>query len=70
MMEFGFPSLAAWKPIGFLTKTSPAENKINATGTPFRAPSLLTDQVGKTCTELTVRRLSESKIEGLAAAAE
>ena len=41
--------------IGCVTKTAPNENVIDSTGMPFRAPSLLTDQVAKTCTELTVR---------------
>ena len=55
MMEFAFPALSAFKAIGCMTQTKTNENIIDATATPFRTPSLLTDSVAKTCTELTAR---------------
>ena len=62
-MEFAFPSLSGLTGIGCVTKTAPNENVIDSTGTPFRAPSLLTDQVAKTCTELTVRARRRSNAD-------
>lgn len=52
MMELAFPALNGLRGIGCITKTPAAENKIDATGTPFRVPTLLSDTVAKTCTEL------------------
>ena len=52
MMEVAFPSLGGIAGLGCCTKTSPSVNKIDATGTPFRVPTLLSDSVAKTCTDL------------------
>ena len=52
MMEVTYPALVGMRGIGCCTKTAPVENKIDSTGTPFRVPTLLSDTVAKTCTEL------------------
>jgi Leucine-rich repeat (LRR) protein len=52
MMEIAYPALTGMRGIGCITKTAPNENKIDSTGTPFRVPTLLSDTVAKTCTEL------------------
>ena len=61
MMEFAFPALSGLKQIGCLTQTKAAEANFDATATPFRTQSLLTDTVAKTCTELTVRHSATSR---------
>ena len=52
MMEIAFPSLNGFRGLGCLTKTAPNKNAIDSTNTPFRVPTLLSDTVAKTCTEL------------------
>ena len=62
MMESAFPALRALKCLGCISQSKPHENKIDATNTPYRAPSLLSENVARTCTELI---LAECEIEEL-----
>ncbi len=52
-MEVAFPALSHLsKAVGCLTHSKHPEHAVDATNTPFRAPSLLTAGVARTCTEL------------------
>jgi len=62
MMETAFPTLRPLKWMGCITHTSIQENKIDSTATPYRAPSLLSETMARTCTELI---LKECEIEEL-----
>jgi hypothetical protein len=49
--------------IGCWTKNKPADHHVDATNTPFRAPSLLTAAVAKTCTELCLAGCELDKLD-------
>ena len=65
MMEMAFPALRGLAPLGFCTRTGTDENKIDATATPFRVPTLLSDTVAKTCTSLTLKECEMEELPPL-----
>ena len=62
MMEMAYPALKGIRFLGCLTHTPFYENAIDATATPYRAPSLLSENVARTCTSLI---LAQCEIEEL-----
>lgn len=62
MMETAWPAVRPLSWLGCVSRTQGAEHKIDSTATPYRAPSLLSETVARSCTELI---LKECEIEEL-----
>ena len=65
MIETAFPALRPLKCISCITHTSPEDYDIDSTDCPYRAPSLLSETVARSCTGLILTRCNIEELPEL-----